>query len=428
MPAENNLLRSEEVNEIISKRPGFLVRWGIPLFFLVLVGILTAGWFIEYPDIIYASAKIISIDSQKEVVSNTGGKITKLLVRDGVDVHAGEILGCLENTADESEVVALSKSLDSIQSLIDNQRMEDIPGYGSTKETGFTHLGELQPAQQLFVQSFLNFRDYLSAGFFIAKKKMLRKDLQNSCELLRSLNTQKELEMQDLAITAENFKVHDTLHHEKLITDIEYRAQKSQLINKKLSVPQINANIINNRTLQNTLLKEMLDLDNQISQQKNIFVQALSVYRSKLADWKQQFLLTAPVEGKVMIPGFLEENQQVMPGKPICYIVNETNKYYAEMLIPQTNFGKVKTGQEVLLNLSAYPSQEFGSVRGVIEYIKTLPVDSGYLAKLNLPQGLITNNHVKIQVANGLTASAEIITAKRRLTERILGSFTDLFR
>lgn len=96
------------------------------------------------------------------------------------------------------------------------------------------------------------------------------------------------------------------------------------------------------------------------------------------------------------------------------------------MLIPQTNFGKVKAGQDVLLKFPSYPSQEFGSVKGRIEYIKNIPSDSGYLAKVILPGGLITNYKKIIVFQEGLTSQAEIITEKKRLSERLFGEIRNL--
>jgi HlyD family secretion protein len=131
-------------------------------------------------------------------------------------------------------------------------------------------------------------------------------------------------------------------------------------------------------------------------------------------------MLIAPVNGQLVFSGFVEENQQLKTGQLIGFITNETNSYYAEMLIPFTNSGKVIKGQEVLLKFPAWPSQEFGMVQGKIDYIKAIPVDSGYLAKVILPFGLKTNYKKELLFSEGMIASAEIITADKRLSDRFL--------
>ncbi len=88
------------------------------------------------------------------------------------------------------------------------------------------------------------------------------------------------------------------------------------------------------------------------------------------------------------------------------------------MWISQYNSGKVKQGQEVLLKFSAYPSEQYGSVIGKIAGIKNVPTDSGFLAKVILPQGLQTNYKKSLQYRDGLIARADIITEQMRLPER----------
>ncbi|MGI8638317.1 MAG: hypothetical protein ACR2KZ_23230, partial [Segetibacter sp.] len=83
------------------------------------------------------------------------------------------------------------------------------------------------------------------------------------------------------------------------------------------------------------------------------------------------------------------------------------------------NFGKVKKGEKVLLKFPSYPSQEFGSVTGELDYISAIPADSGYMAKIILPHGLVTSYNKEVQYREGLTARAEIITKNMRLIERL---------
>ena len=145
-------------------------------------------------------------------------------------------------------------------------------------------------------------------------------------------------------------------------------------------------------------------------------------------EWKQKYLLLAPVSGKFVYTGFLQENQQLQANQVIGFITNESNQYFVEMTIPQTNFGKVKPGQDVLLKFASYPAQEFGSVKGRIEYIKNIPSDSGYLAKVSLPEVLTTNYKKTIFFTEGLTAKAEIITEKKRLSDRFMSGFRNLIK
>lgn len=429
MPQQNtDLLRSDSLREFISYRPGVLIRWGIPVFFLILAGLAIGSYFIQYPDIVTAKAKVNSVNPPKLIVTKTGGRLVKLFKGDNWHVKQGGIIGYMESTANHKEVLRLSVILDTLQLFTAYNRLEEIPGFWKTTNKTFSHLGELQQAHQSFMQAYITFKDYLNTGFYTTKKQMLTRDLINTKKLFETLLQQKKLQIQDLAITQKNFDVHDTLHNEALVNNFEFRKQQSQLINKKMSVPQMNAAIINNQNQQNALQKEMLEMDNQVMQQRALFVQALNAYKNTIEEWKQKYLLTAPVNGKFENAGFLTENQQLQAGQVLGYVTNESNKYFVEMLVPQTNSGKVKPGQEVLLKFPAYPSQEFGSVKGRIESIKNIPTDSGFLAKVILPNGLVTNYNKPLLFSEGMVAISEIITEKKRLSDRFLNGIRNLLK
>lgn len=78
----------------------------------------------------------------------------------------------------------------------------------------------------------------------------------------------------------------------------------------------------------------------------------------------------------------------------------------------------MKPGQQVLLKFNAYNDAEFGSVVGKIEFISAIPTDSGYMAKVSLPNGLRTNYNKQIYYRDGLKATADIITENMSLLER----------
>jgi multidrug efflux pump subunit AcrA (membrane-fusion protein) len=414
-----------EIDEIISNKPSFLIRWGISIFFLIIMFLLTITWFIQYPDIVTASGFLSSINAPKEIMLHSGGKLIKLFAAEEQQVSKNEVLGYMESTASHDEVIDLSKLLDSISTMADNNRTNGVVGI---LHMPFNNLGELQTSYQTFAQAFVNFSNYLSNGFFLRKREMLNNDMGYLQKLNSSLHQQKGLLQQDLSLTDTTFKAHEMLKENKVISALDFRNEKSKLLAKEMTIPQISSSIISNESQQNEKRKEIAELENQIQQQKSIFVQALNTFKSQVVDWKKKYLLIAPIDGIVSFSTFLQENQQLRQGQIICFINPGNSNYYVEAVIPQYNFGKVKTGQEVLLKFQAYPYQEFGSVKGRIEFISNAPSDSGYLAKVGLPEGLVTNYKKSVQYRTGLSMQVDIITDKRRLLERFFSSFRNKLR
>ena len=122
----SSALRSEAVQEIVSHKPGFLIRHGITLFFIILVLMIATCWFIQYPDLVSATAKLTSLNAPKPVVCKTDGKLVKLLVSEGVGVHNNDVIGFMESTANNEEVIKLSVSLDSMSSLLDKNETQKL--------------------------------------------------------------------------------------------------------------------------------------------------------------------------------------------------------------------------------------------------------------------------------------------------------------
>lgn len=422
-PTSQLLERGLAVQELISNKPGILIRWGITIFLLILLSIIAATWFIEYPDIVTTKAKLTSLNAPKEIVAKTDGQLIKLFATEGDMVQKDQVIGYMESTANAQVVLQISKILDNVQKLFNNNKTEEAVQTfsffsSSNSKSEDSDLGELQQPYQTFIQNFIVFQSYLSNGFYLRKKTMLMNDMVNLQRLNSNLQRQKNLQEEDLNLAQQTYKANEQLKNDSVISAFEYRNETSKLINKKLSLPQTSSSIVSNEGSQNEKRKEILQLEDEISQQRNIFVQALNTFISQIEEWKKKYLLIAPVEGKIAFSGFVQEHQQLQSNQIICFVNTGNSQYYAEIYIPQFNLGKVRTGQQVLFKLPSYPYQEYGSLTGKIEFISTIPTDSGYLAKVALPNGFITNYNKPIQYKDGLLAQGEIITQNMRLLER----------
>ncbi len=411
----------DEIEEIISKKIPSVVKWGTVYFLLILLFLAIICWFIQFPDIVNTKAKLTSINAPKEVITKTTGKLITLFAKEGEQTKQGTVLGYMESTASPKEVITISNNIDTSQTLINKNRIVEIFPF---LNTSYQNLGELQSSYQTFLQSFNTFHNYLSGGFYLQKVNMLNKDLAFLQKMYINLLEQKGLNTEDLNLSQKNFNANKSLNEDKVIADVELRNESSKLISKKLSLPQIRSAIISNEAQQNEKQKEIAELQNTIAQQKNIFTQALNTFKSQIDDWKKKYLLIAPIDGKIAFATFLQENQQLQVNQIICFINPENTQYYAEVYIPQTNFGKVKAGQEVLLKFPSYPFAEYGSVNGQIDFISNINTDSGYLAKVILPNGLNTSYKKQVQFRDGLIAKGEIITQNMRLLQRFFQSIT----
>src|ERR1035437_494880 len=110
-------LLSEDVQEIMGHVPPWLVRWGITVFFIVLLGIIAGSFVFKYPDVITSSVVIISENPPAAIVAHTNGKIDYLFVENEKQVKPGETLAILENTANHDQVAELKSKLNQLSLL-----------------------------------------------------------------------------------------------------------------------------------------------------------------------------------------------------------------------------------------------------------------------------------------------------------------------
>jgi len=408
-------LRSEAVNEIVSRKPGFIEKWALLLFLIIILLLFTGTWFIKYPDIIQTNASLTALDAPKEIVVRQDGKLVRLFATNDDTIAKGQTIAWIESTANHQEIVELSALLDKGIQYLSFNETERV---SSLFKNGFKNLGELQSPYQQFVTAWQQFNDYLVNGYYYKRKGILFEDYTYLQKMHKYLEEQKKLTEQDLQLTQETYDANSSLFDSKVISRQDLRDQKSKLVGKQMSLPQLGSSLLSNENLQTAKQKEIEELEHNISQQKIIFQQSLQTLKSLTDDWERKYIIKAATNGKVVFIIPLQENQFLQSGKTIGYVNPVNSKYYAQVTLPQTNFGKIDTGLEVQLRFDAYPYQEFGIVEGRLKYISKVPSDSGFLANIELSKGLITNYQKQIQYRSGLKSQALIITKDARLIQR----------
>ena len=412
---------TDDMQDIITAVPGWLLRWGISLFFGILVLIVLLGALIKYPDIVNAQLKVDSPNSPKPVVSKISGKLVQLLVNEKQVVSAGEPLAYLESTADHDKVLALLANVKLLQlQLAQNKPLNNLV----VSQADNTQLGELQGAYQAFSQEYLAYKSTIDNGFLIKKKAYLQKDLSNLAAQQQQLNSQKTIEQRDFSLTDDEYEMHKKLAQQKVETKAELRQEESKYLAKKTSLLQTESAIINGDNNYAAKQKEILELDNQVLEEKSKFLQALNSLVSTAEDWKSKYVLTASQAGKLSYAGIIQKNQVLTAGQEVFYIDPGNEAFFGEMTISQNNMGKVKEGQEVLVKLRSYPFEEYGMIRGRIKYIADVPYkDSIFISKVDFKIKNSSDLRKPIHLKQGMVADAEIITQDATILQRITRSF-----
>ena len=418
-------LRSSEVNDVLSQPPSWLVRWGITVFFFVLLILLGVGWFVEYPDLIKANLRVVAANFPKAVNAKSEGVVMKLFVKDGIKVKQGQRLAYLESTANPEEALGLDEVVDKLVKLGSAGDLESIHKVSIPL---YFQLGELQKSYQTFQDAYIRSKALLRSGAFEQKKLALHNDLAQLGLLRENLQTQLSNYRKDLELTEDDLRMNRKLHEEKVIADVELRRTQSQYLSKKQVVDQAQTAFNNNGMSQNQKQQELLELEKTRIEQLNGLFQSINTLKSDIEAWKQRFVSAAPTSGKVSFLAPLQEGQTVKSGQELFYVLPEGAGLVGEMYVGQYNFGKVRCGQEVIVKFAGYPYQEFGTVTGRISSISDMPRDTAYLVKVHFPNGLVTTSYKNVNFRNGMTATGEIVTEDLTLIERLFYDFRKVLK
>lgn len=160
----------------------------------------------------------------------------------------------------------------------------------------------------------------------------------------------------------------------------------------------------------------------KIQEQQREYLASLSGFKSSIQNWMNKYIITAKTGGKVNFISLLQENQLLDSGDLLFYIQPRTANYFVEIRTGQTDFGKISTGQQVIVKLAGYPAAEYGSLKAVItDIVPFLNERDSFILKAELVNGLTTSYEKDIHFVNRLSGTAKIITEKRRLSDRIFG-------
>ncbi len=142
-----------------------------------------------------------------------------------------------------------------------------------------------------------------------------------------------------------------------------------------------------------------------------------------------ELLLRAPVAGLVA-NRLVEAGQAVQPGQPVLSLLPKGSELRAQLLVPSSAIGFVKSGDRVLLRYQAYPYQKFGVQEGTVIRISRSALtgsrndgdskQSLYRVLVSLDQQSVLAYGKAETLRPGMQLEADIMGERRRLYEWLL--------
>ncbi|WP_109097535.1 HlyD family secretion protein [Aquimarina sp. AU58] len=418
-------LRSEEVQEILTRVPHWMIRWGNLLILVLVLLLLFLSWLVKYPDVIPAEAIITTrIPPQKEY-AQTSGKIESLFVKDNQIVPKNTPLAILESSANYKDVFLLKSIVDTIKV---NTKSFTFP----IDELPVLFLGDIETSFAIFENSYSEYILNKELQPFSNEAIANQTSLSELYRRLESLKAQKRLGKAELEFKRKELQRQKNLFEKGVISaqefeskELDYLRTKRNYENNDVQLSQINESISNaTKTSKGTEI-------NKRKEEINLFKKVLQSFgqlKKSIKDWELQYVLKSDIEGRVSFLNFWTENQTVALGDLVFIIVpSEYSSYLAKIKAPSQNSGKIKVGQTANIRLENFPDDEFGTLKGKVKHISLLPDKDGlYLIDVELPEKLITTYDKEIPFKQEMRGVVEIVTEDLRLIERFFYQFRTL--
>ena len=397
----------------------------------VLFTILLAWAIFAKVDIVaVAEGKLVPISYTKIVQPAEAGVVSDILVKEGDQVQAGQVLIRLDPTMTGADSRSLASEL-TLKRLTLRRVDSELAGIPLAIKDGDV------PAMIAQVQAQANahrqaFTDALAQE--VATRERAQNELRAAQETLTKLKS-------TLPSYEQSAKAHSKLVAEGFLSPIAGNDKEREAIEKSQDLKAQAATV-------QGLLSTITAQDKKIAGLSSTFRSQLLIERTEamgqLAKLEQDtqkmgyktglLELKAPQTGIVKDMATTSKGAVVQPGMVLLTLVPKGEQLLAEVQVKNEDVGFVQAGQQVRVKVAAYPFQKYGLIEG---HIQTLapdaqtnnsypgqPAPQGYKALVKLDTQFLESLNGDTSQRKGLEAgmqvAAEIHQGRRTIMEYLL--------
>ena len=417
-------IRSEEVNDILSRPPRWIIRWGIGIIFIVVLIILIGSSFFKYPDVIIGPITITSEMLPANMISKVSGRLEKLLVKDGDSVDANGLVAIIESATEYSSY----KTLKSLCGKFSKVISDDEILYESTFSANLK-LGNIQSSYTQFLKSYNDYKSFIATNYHGKKIKFINNQIEQQKILLNISERQLKISFEQHELSKRSFKRDSLLFCQGVLAQIDIEQSQTKLLTVSQQLENTKSSIVNMKLsilqAEQSVFELNQDKEEKVKNYKSSIIGNFNILLAQMADWEQNYLLISPVKGKISLTSFWQENQNINVGEIVLTVIpKKKNGISGKIYLPLQGAGKVKIGQKVNVKFDNYPHVEFGMVQAEITKISKLPITVNkkktLILDIWLPEELTTNYGIKLEPGEEMFGTSEIVTDDISLLQRLV--------
>ena len=423
MKNENNIeVLNEEIQEILGTPPGWILRFGTLIFFIVIVVLIWLSYWIQYPDVVVSEIIVSFNDPPSKLISPKSGYLNKLHAVNNQKVKKGQLLISYNSEANYQDVLSLYEKLLQVKQT--NQ--------SSILSLSFSEnysIGELQKYLFQFLDKQNQYSLRVKGISEVTNKSDKQKQissLENGIEYSTNLRDNLAVQIENTQIQLKNEEAMvkmDKLSQSELnktrdkltVLSSNLNATEAEIKDKQFKISNLRSDLVN-LSVSSEKGREVA-----LSEMNAAFVQ----FKSNVSQWISSHLIISPTDGMVQVTNkFLKSGQYVNKDEPLLIIIPpQSNKMKGIMNVPFNESGNIKRNQLVLVRLNSYPSSKFGIIQGKVASSSSIALEED--GKLVSPvtvyfeNGLVTTTGYKVPTKKELSGMARIITQNKRFIQRL---------
>ncbi len=419
-------LRSEDVQEILSRPPHSLVRWGTAIICGILVSFFIGSFFFAYPDIIDSEITITTENPPAWIVARSTGRLMEIYKEDRQGVKKDEWIAVLENPANTKDVLLVKSLLDAHSLLTDSVAV------GLSLPPDLC-LGMVQSAYASLQKALNDYKSFLDLDLYKHKIAAANLQLEGYDRYLLHLRKQVSLNKQSAEIAEKDYHREKKLFEKELSSELQLETSNNSLLSARQNTEQLQTTVssvlLEKAKLSSGLEELLLQQKQELNQLRINLLTAWKNAQVAVGEWEQTYLLQSPADGILSYNEMWRENEQVNVGNKVFSIVSVVpGRIVGKVKIPAKGSGKIEPGQRVNVRVNGYPHMEYGYLTGTVENVSMLPDENCYFATVRMPQELTTSYGKSLVFKGEFGGTAEIITEELSLAQRILHPIRYVFQ
>lgn len=378
--------------------------------------------FAQLDEVTRGEGKVIPSRQVQVMQSLDGGIVSEILVKEGQQVKAGQLLlkvdptrfvsSLRENRAQYIALLAKAARLTAVASgkpfIPPPELIKEAPDLVEQERSAYE-----------------NKRMELEAAVGIARQQLTQRRQE-----LNELIAKREQATQSYTLTAKELEVTRPLAKTGAVSEVEllrlerdvarYRGERDAA---GAQIPRIQAAI---SEAQNKIDEVGLNLRNQARSElsdTNAKLAALSAGSEGLADRVKQAEIRAPMNGTVKQLFANTVGGVVQPGKEIIEIVPSDDALLLEARVQPKDIAFLRPGQAALVKFTAYDFSTYGGLEATLDHIgaDTITDEKGnafYIVRVRTTRSTIGDAHMPI--IPGMVAEVDILTGKKSLLSYLM--------